>query len=89
MERWHGMNACVLADRPLRGGELRRGRQDVHPDEGVPQEGPGRQRAPLRLQPRRGGRQGHQAGRLGDEDPEDERAGAVASGGIARSREMI
>lgn len=58
------------------------GRTYVHPDAGVPQEGRGRRRTPLRLQPRRGGHRSREPGRLGDEDPEDERAGAVARGPV-------
>jgi hypothetical protein len=69
---------CVDADRPFRGGELRRGRQDLHPVKGVPQEGRWRRGAPLRLQPRRGRDQGHQPRRLGAQDAQDERAEAVA-----------
>jgi hypothetical protein len=61
------------ADRPIRGGELRSRRQDLHPVKSLPLHRHRKRRSPLRLQQWGGGRQGVAPDCLGDEETADER----------------
>ena len=69
----HLLFPCGDADRPIRGGELRSRRPDLHPVKSLPLHRYRERRAPLRLQQWGGGHQGVAPDCLGDEETAHER----------------